>query len=102
MRDELVLAINAPVVARLRVYGFPGVNESKCEGQLLWLCLPPSIRTGNSRNSHLTAGNSPLAEEMADKPRQIAATDKKIDEMVYRLYGVTEKEIRIVEGKDKY
>ncbi len=31
--------------------------------------------------------------------RQIAATDKKIDELVYQLYGLTDEEIRIVEGK---
>jgi len=29
----------------------------------------------------------------------IVATDKKIDQLVYKLYGLTEKEIRIVEGK---
>jgi hypothetical protein len=32
--------------------------------------------------------------------RQIAATDKQIDELVYELYGLTEDEIRIVEGAD--
>jgi hypothetical protein len=30
--------------------------------------------------------------------RQIAATDKKIDKLVYELYGLTEEEIKIVEG----
>lgn len=30
--------------------------------------------------------------------RQIDATDRQIDELVYELYGVTEEEIRIVEG----
>jgi type I restriction-modification system DNA methylase subunit len=30
--------------------------------------------------------------------RQIKATDKKIDQLVYQLYGLTEEEIRIVEG----
>ncbi len=29
--------------------------------------------------------------------RQIAATDKSIDALVYELYGLTDKEIRIVE-----
>jgi hypothetical protein len=33
--------------------------------------------------------------------RQIAATDKQIDALVYELYGLTEKEIRIVEGERK-
>ncbi len=30
--------------------------------------------------------------------RQIAATDREIDRLVYELYGLTEEEIRIVEG----
>jgi len=29
----------------------------------------------------------------------MAATDKKIDELVYELYGPTEEEIKIVEAK---
>jgi hypothetical protein len=30
--------------------------------------------------------------------RQIDATDKQIDQLVYELYGLTEEEIKIVEG----
>jgi len=30
--------------------------------------------------------------------RQIQATDKEIDALVYELYGLTEEEIRVVEG----
>jgi hypothetical protein len=30
--------------------------------------------------------------------RQIAATDREIDRLVYDLYGLTEEEIAIVEG----
>ena len=30
--------------------------------------------------------------------RQIDATDREIDALVYRLYGLTEEEIAIVEG----
>jgi len=33
--------------------------------------------------------------------RRIAVTDKQIDQLVYELYGLSEKEIRIVEGGDK-
>jgi len=32
--------------------------------------------------------------------RQIAATDEVIDRLVYELYGLTEEEIRIVEGEE--
>jgi len=31
--------------------------------------------------------------------RQIEATDASIDKLVYELYGLTEEEIKIVEGK---
>ena len=30
--------------------------------------------------------------------RQIQATDEQIDRLVYELYGLTEEEIKIVEG----
>jgi hypothetical protein len=30
--------------------------------------------------------------------RQIDATDRQIDQLVYELYGLTNEEIRIVEG----
>ena len=32
--------------------------------------------------------------------REIAATDRQIDELVYELYGLTDEEIKIVEGKE--
>ena len=31
--------------------------------------------------------------------QRLAATDRLIDQVVYRLYGLTEEEIRIVEGE---
>ena len=33
--------------------------------------------------------------------RQIGATDRQIDRLVYELYGLTEEEIGIVEGKEE-
>jgi hypothetical protein len=39
------------------------------------------------------------SESMIDIQRQIDATDKQIDTLVYELYGLTEEEIKIVEGK---
>jgi hypothetical protein len=33
--------------------------------------------------------------------RQIAATDREIDRLVYELYGLTEEEIKIVEEATK-
>jgi hypothetical protein len=36
--------------------------------------------------------------EQTGLQRQIEATDRQIDALVYKLYGLTEEEIRIVEG----
>ena len=33
--------------------------------------------------------------------RQIDATDRQIDALVYQLYGLTEEEIKIVEGVNR-
>jgi len=38
-------------------------------------------------------------QEQTIVKRQIAATDKEIDDLVYELYGLTEEDRRIVEGK---
>ncbi|MCX6842537.1 MAG: hypothetical protein NTX53_09690 [candidate division WOR-3 bacterium] len=49
--------------------------------------------------------NTPEPSTVSRKPmadmRQIAATDKAIDMLVYELYGLTEDEIAIVEGRAK-
>jgi hypothetical protein len=37
-------------------------------------------------------------QEMTALQRQIAETDRRIDRLVYDLYGLTEDEIAIVEG----
>ena len=41
------------------------------------------------------------SHEQESLQRQIAATDKQIDALVYELYGLTEEEVRIVEGGHK-
>ena len=40
----------------------------------------------------------PPSAEREKVEREIAATDERIDEVVYGLYGVTDEEIAIVEG----
>jgi len=42
-----------------------------------------------------------LEQEKTQLSRQIEATDGAIDTLVYELYGLTEEEIRIVEGNGK-
>ena len=43
----------------------------------------------------LPDAKTPLAKQLLD--REIAATDRMIDQLVYQLYGLTEEEIGIVE-----
>ena len=40
---------------------------------------------------------SPSAKQLLDQ--KLAITDHQIDALVYELYGLTEEEIRTVEGK---
>jgi len=42
-----------------------------------------------------------LKQEKTQLSRQIAATDGAIDKLGYELYGLTEEEIAIVEGRGK-
>lgn len=50
----------------------------------------------------MTASQQPAAVKTAHEktalPRQIAATDRQIDQLVYDLYGLSKDEIRIVEA----
>jgi hypothetical protein len=45
----------------------------------------------------LAVVQNPREKENIEK--QIESTDKAIDQLVYELYGLTEEEIKIVEGK---
>jgi hypothetical protein len=47
---------------------------------------------------HQQAAGARTPQEQTALERQIAATDTQIDHLVYDLYGVTEDEIKIVEG----
>jgi len=53
----------------------------------------PNMRMRISRGHSL---RTPQEKEMLK--REIESTDKAIDRLVYELYGLTEDEIKIVEG----
>ena len=68
----------------------------------------PTDKTHHDRMVELFDRMFSLEERLADArmPRdkeiiqqQIDATDRQIDKLVYELYGLTEEEIKIVEGK---
>jgi adenine-specific DNA-methyltransferase len=40
---------------------------------------------------------SPSEKQLLDQ--KLAITDQQIDQLVYELYGLTEEEVRIVEGE---
>jgi hypothetical protein len=46
---------------------------------------------------HKKKPKTPQEQEMVK--REIEATDGQIDKLVYELYGLTEEEIKIVEGQ---
>jgi methyl coenzyme M reductase subunit D len=52
-----------------------------------------------SLNKELQSANLPQKQEQLKN--RIEYTNKKIDELIYKLYGLTEEEIKIVEGTDK-
>ena len=48
-------------------------------------------------HKQLAAAKAPQAKTVLK--RQIAATDRQIDQLVYELYDLTEEEIKIVEAE---
>lgn len=48
-------------------------------------------------HEELPKARTPHDKELIE--RRISATDKQIDSLVYELYGLTEDEIKIVEGR---
>lgn len=50
-------------------------------------------------NKRLAAEQNPQMKTILQ--RQIATTDGQIDRLVYELYGLTEEEIAIVEGRSQ-
>jgi len=43
-----------------------------------------------------------LPDRRAQLESRIKYTDKKIDEMVYKLYGLNKEEIKIIEGENNF
>ncbi|MCX6842999.1 MAG: hypothetical protein NTX53_12035, partial [candidate division WOR-3 bacterium] len=74
------------------------------EGRRLFMSLPKarhdrmdeSVEMMLKLHKDLPKAKTPHEQESLQ--RQIAATDKAIDALVYELYGLTEEEIKVVEG----
>ena len=56
--------------------------------------------SGKKRSIQLPQARTP--HEQTALERQIEATDRQIDALVYELYELTEEEIAIVEGRARH
>jgi len=61
---------------------------------IAWLALVTQILSLNKK-----VQDASLDHEKELLARQVEATDASIDKLVYELYGLTEEEIGIVEGR---
>jgi hypothetical protein len=52
--------------------------------------------SSDHNEEHRSKAKTPHEQESIQ--RRIAATDKQIDALVYELYGLTEEELRLIEG----
>ena len=90
-----VLAQVKPTVINqlpIRTIDFNNPAEKKIHDTVVSLVEKMLELNKQLRKAHFDSEKEPIE-------RQIAATDKKIDDIVYELYGLTEEEIKIVEGK---
>ena len=74
-----------------KVIDFDNPNEVKTYNNLVLLTDKFILLNNNIENAK-------TPQEKAALQRQIDVTDKQIDQLVYQLYGLTEDEIKIVEG----
>jgi len=81
-----------------------GALFATANGRLVSSCPPIRLRTSSigrrlertlDLHEQLSAPKTPDAKTTLQ--RQIDATDRQIDQVVYELYGLTDDEIRIVE-----
>jgi hypothetical protein len=52
-----------------------------------------------NRRKHCAPPSGVAPSGLGRPEREIASTDREIDELVYELYGVTDEERKIIEGQ---
>jgi hypothetical protein len=77
----------------------PSFSFDRKSDQALHDRMVTLVETMLALHRRLAAARTP--QEQTALERQIAATDTQIDRLVYDLYGLTEEEIKIVEGGEK-
>ena len=91
--DEVTQAFPQIKVSQLREIPVPPADKSHHEKLVAlvdkMLVLMPKLRAATSDSEKAVLQNA------------VSATDQQIDQLVYELYGLTEKEIKLVEGNEK-
>ncbi|MBN9542722.1 MAG: N-6 DNA methylase [Alphaproteobacteria bacterium] len=86
-------------VYELKSFPIPKLDFSKKSDKVIHDNLSSLAENMLEMNKKLVATNNP--NDKTKIQRQIEATDKEIDFLVYKLYGLTDEEIRIVEEELK-
>jgi type I restriction-modification system DNA methylase subunit len=76
---------------------FPSIDLSNAEEKARHDRMVKLVEAMMDLHKQLSAAKSEAQKEVIQ--RQIDATDREIDRLVYELYGLTEEEIKIVEGE---
>lgn len=82
---------------QLENFIFFEINFSNNEQVISYNNIIINVETMLQLNKDLQSANLP--EQKEQLKARISYTDKKIDSLVYQLYGLTEEEIKIVEGE---
>lgn len=83
----------------LRDFPVYSINFSNPKEEAQYEQMFVLVETMLALHQQLASAKTPQEKEILS--RQIAATEVAIDRLVYELYGLTEEEIRIVEGVTK-
>jgi methylase of polypeptide subunit release factors len=81
------------VIRNLREFPYPSTKDAFKRTKLIQL-----VDQMLALHQKLAAATIPADKELYR--RQIEATDRQIDGLVYELYGLTEEEVGVVEGRD--
>jgi hypothetical protein len=80
-------------VSKIPIHQIDNKNENEVKKQNQIISLVERML-----NFHKRTPQTPFEQEQLE--REVAATDAQINRLVYDLYGLTEEEIKIVEGED--
>jgi len=86
---------NKTKIKEFHDYDFDALIEVLRQNRL----LPKLIAFGDQRQEALKKAYEATMSSLTPLRQKIAATDNLIDQIVYKLYGLTEEEIKIVETK---